>query len=108
MSYDIYLEIDTGSDCLTTVVEVGNYTSNVSPMWTRALGEPLRELDGQNAGHAVALLDTAISAMQAAPAEYREMNPANGWGRYEGALDYLKRLRAACAEHPKTTIRVSS
>ena len=107
MSYDIYLGIDTGAADLTTVYEVGNYTSNVSPMWTRALGQPLSELHGMTAADAVPLLDAGIAALEADPAGFRELNPANGWGRYEGALKYLEELRAGCAEHPKTVVRVS-
>lgn len=105
MSHD--LEIDTGADCLTTVVEVGNYTSNVSGMWSKALGERLAAFDGRNAGESVPLLDKGIKAMQDNREEYEAMNPDNGWGRYEGALGYLERLRGACARHPKTVIRVS-
>jgi hypothetical protein len=107
VSYDVYLEIDTGAECMATVADIGNYTANVSPMWTRALGEPLADLHGRTAGGVVEQLDRAIAAMQAAPGEYEAMNPANGWGRFEGALNYLRDLRAACAEHPKTQIRVS-
>lgn len=107
MSYDVYLEIDTGARDLTMVHEVGNYTSNVSPMWTRALGQPLFELHGMGAAEAVALLDAGIAAMEADPDGFRELGPANGWGRHEGALDYLRELRAGCVEHPKTVIRVS-
>lgn len=107
MSYDIYLEIDTGAEYPATVVDCGNYTSNVSGMWKKALGERLAEFDGRNAGESVPLLDAGIKAMSSSPDEYREMNPANGWGSYEGALTYLVDLRSYCAEHPKTTIRVS-
>lgn len=108
MSYDIYLEIDTGGESPATVYEVGNYTSNVSGMWTQALNDrALYEFDGMAATEAVPLLDAGIAAMEADPAGFRELNPANGWGRYEGALDYLRRLRAGCVEHPKTVIRVS-
>ena len=107
MSHDLYLEIDTGSDCLTTVVDIGNYTSNVSGMWAKALGERLSEFDGRNAGDSVPQLDQAIADMQANRADYEAMNPDNGWGRYGGALEYLRTLRDGCARHPKTVIRVS-
>lgn len=107
MSYDIYLDIDTGGTEPTTVHTVGNYTTNVAPMWRTALGHPLYELHGRNAADAVPVLDTAIAAMQANPDGYRAMNPSNGWGDYDGALDYLQRLRAGCAAHPKTSIYVS-
>jgi hypothetical protein len=35
------------------------------------------------------------------------LEPANGWGRFEGALSYLEELRAGCVAHPKAVIRVS-
>jgi len=107
VSYDIYLEVDTGAEDLATVVEIGNYTSNVAGMWARALGRRLYELGGMNAADALPLLEAAVCAMRADPDGYRELDPANGWGRYEGALEYLDRLRGACARHPKTQIRVS-
>lgn len=107
MSYDVYLQIDTGAEYPATVYEVGNYTSNVSRMWTTALGHPLYELNDRNAGEAVAVLDEAIGRMHAGADEYQAMNPANGWGDYAGALKYLRRLREGCAQHPKTVIHVS-
>lgn len=107
MSYDIYLQIDTGAEDPTTVYEVGNYTTNVSGMWALALGYRLYEVSGRNAGETVPDLDRAIAAMQADPATYQAMNPDNGWGDYSGALEYLRSLRDACVRHPKTQIRVS-
>jgi hypothetical protein len=35
------------------------------------------------------------------------MNPANGWGDYDGALEYLRDLLIACAAHPKAEIHIS-
>lgn len=108
MSHDVYLEIDTGSDTLATVVEVGNYTSNVAGMWRKALGgESLSDFDGRNAGESVEVLAAAVAWMEADPDAYRAMDPDNGWGRYEGASDYLTALLGACREHPKCQIRVS-
>lgn len=107
MSYDIYLEVDTGAEDLTPVVEIGNYTSNVSPMWAQALGCRLMSWTGW--AQRMHCRSWRPGWPQCGPIRpgYRELNPANGWGRYEGALEYLKKLRDACAEHPKTRIRVS-
>jgi hypothetical protein len=107
VSYDIWLEIDTGSEDLATVAEVGNYTANVSGMWATALGHSLGDLDGTNAGAAVEPLAKAVAAMEATPDLYRAIGPANGWGSYDGALGYLRTLRDLCSQHPKTTIRIS-
>ncbi len=110
MSYDVSLEIDTGGpeDTWPDVVEIGNYTSNVSPMWTSALGGTrLREFHHVSCAEAAGPLAEAVKRMEADPAAYQGMNPSNGWGDYEGALDYLRRIAEACAAHPKCRIRVS-
>jgi hypothetical protein len=108
VSYDVSLEIDTGAAEWTEVVEVGNCTSNVSGMWTEALGgvrlaafhlAPCSEVAGP--------LADAVKRMEADPDTYRAMNPPNGWGNYEGALAYLRKLAEACAAHPKCRIRIS-
>ncbi len=110
MSYDIDLEIDTGGpeDTWPIAVEIGNYTSNVSPMWRTALGgKSLREFHHASCSEAAGPLAEAVARMEADPAAYEEMNPSNGWGDYEGALAYLRALAEACAAHPKCRIRVS-
>jgi hypothetical protein len=109
MSYDIYLDIDTGAEEPQTVVEIGNYTSNVFPIWVEALnGRSLREYHGAPCSEAAGPLAEAVKRMEADPDKYREMNPSNGWGDYEGALRYLRSLAEASAEHPKCMIRVSA
>ncbi|NUR38796.1 MAG: hypothetical protein HOV73_01750 [Streptomyces sp.] len=113
MSYDIdlYATIDTGhadGPMTITIAEVGNYTSNVSGMWADAIGHRLFELNGRTAGDALEQLTEAVARMRATPDHYRAMEPANGWGNYDGALQYLDRLRDACESHPKTTIRISA
>lgn len=108
MSYDIDLVIDTGAEEPATVCEVGNMTSNVSPMWGKALGHNLSDLDGRVAGGCVAALARAVSHMQdpANKAAYEAMNPLNGWGDRVGATRYLEDLLRACQKHPKATISI--
>jgi hypothetical protein len=111
MSYSIhlYMNVDTGGPEPTYVelAEIGGYTSNVAPMWTDALGRRLADLKEKNASEALAALQRAVAAMEADTGKYEAMNPPNGWGDYEGALDYLRRLMDACAAHPKATIWIS-
>jgi hypothetical protein len=107
VSYDVWLEIDTGSEEPSTVVELGNYTSNVSPMWCAALGGTLlREYHGAPCSEAAGPLAEAVKRMEADPETYKLMNPANNWGDYDGALAYLRRLAEACAKHPMCTIHI--
>jgi len=108
-SIHLYMNIDTGGPEPTSVelTDIGGYTSNVAPMWTTALGHRLADLKDTNAGDSLPVLQRAVAAMEANPGKYEAMNPPNGWGDYEGALDYLRRLRDACAAHPKATIWIS-
>lgn len=105
MSYDITLVIDTGGAEPVEVYE-DNYTSNVSPMWTKALGRPLASLDGHKAVDICSLLDRAVRHMEDNPGIYAAMDPENGWGDSVGATNVLEVLAAACREHPKTTLKV--
>lgn len=110
MSYDIdlYMTVDTGGSTPVEIViaGVGNYTSNVAGMWSDALGCRLADLNKKTAGDCVPALESAVAAMTADPIKYEAMNPANGWGDYQGARDYLARLRDACSEHPKATVHI--
>lgn len=107
MSYDIWLEMDTGGDEPAQVCEVGNHTWNCGLMFSTALGiESLNDLDGQNAGEWAEKCCQGVNDMLSRPAVYETMNPPNGWGSYETALKYLQTLAIACRKHPKATIRV--
>ena len=106
MSYDIWLTIDTGGREHATVAEVGNYTSNVSPMWTRALGFPLADLHHKNAGGCIASLVEAVARFEDEPEEFSKLNPDNGWGDANGAANYLRRLLEACRKHPLARVEI--
>ena len=87
----------------------------------RALLEVLHRLDGPTAlaaptgraarrmagADAAPLLNDAIKDMAAHPQKYEPMAPENGWGSYDGALNYLIRIREMCMEHPLATIGMS-
>lgn len=87
--------------------DVGNYTSNVSQMWATALGCSLSELHGMPASECIPSLETAVADMEAFPHKYLPMNPDNGWGNYQGALEYLQTLLIACKKHQNTIIDIS-
>ncbi|WP_030777278.1 hypothetical protein [Streptomyces sp. NRRL S-920] len=110
MSYDIalYIDVDTGGPEPKRFWPggPGNYTSNVTPMWEKALGYPLRDLADKRAGDCVADLKRAAADMTANPQTYEAMNPPNGWGDYSGALMYLRDLRDACIAFPDATVDI--
>lgn len=107
MSYDVDLTIDTGRGEYVTVVEIGNMTSNVAPMWRKALPpDGIAGLHGRRCDGVADDLRAAVERMEANPDEYRALNPPNGWGDYAGALEYLDRLAKAARSHPACTIEV--
>lgn len=68
-----------------------NMTSNVAGMW-RVAGADLAAMDGKPAMEVQLILATAVRNMLSEPAKYRALEPDNGWGSYEGCVDYLTKL----------------
>ncbi len=110
MSYDVWMDIDTGGPERAEVCDVGNYTSNLSPLWAWAIdqGEVLsRWLDGRSGDEALPVLDAALARIESAT-DLSEYEPPNGWGSVEGGTEYLRRIRDAAAAHPRAQFRVSA
>lgn len=105
MSYDIWLEIDTGGESPAALTDTWSPTFNLGAMFRLALGHRLTEFNGTLGRDAIPTLENAILEMLKNPAMFKELNPPNGWGSYEGALEFLNELLIACTHHPKATIR---
>ena len=110
MSYDVYFTADVGGPEPVGIAD-RNYTSNVSQMWWTALGcdKSLGDLLDEKplASDLEPTIRRAIAEMMEAPAVFRAMNPPNGWGDYEGALDYLVWIADTCRAYPKARVEVS-
>lgn len=113
MSYDVYLELDveTGQKGDAFTVDCGNYTYNCGPMFYRALkaggfNGGLSDLDGELAGKMSKFLLKATAHMKNNQKIYKKMNPKNGWGDYESALEFLVKITDECIRRPKCKIRV--
>ena len=78
-------------------VYTNNYTHNVTPMWKLAgVYDALYMSEGMIAGSIVGILNEGIQRMTLDPAAYKALEPANGWGNYDGALRFLMAFRDAC------------
>jgi hypothetical protein len=106
MSFSVRLAIDTGGEYNATIADVGDPTYNMAPMFTKALGESIRELDGRTAADVVKQLEEACYDMDERPSIYEALNPPNGWGSYTGARQFLSRFLGLCRDHPKATVEV--
>lgn len=111
MSYDIWLEVDVGGPELAEidVLPHWNYTSNVAPMWRKAMPETdgLAGLAGMKASEAADHLSRGILRMRADPDSYRALNPENGWGDFHSQFLRLEELRDACRRAPRARVGVS-
>jgi hypothetical protein len=106
MSYDVQLVVDTGGPELVLVEDVGNYTSNVAPIFEAALLHPLSELDGRRGTEVRAAVSGALRTMEREQERFEAMNPLNGWGDAKGAYTFLMSIYAACERHPRATVKV--
>jgi hypothetical protein len=79
-----------------------NYTYNVSQMWYEIYpdDEGMVQLDGMTGQEAAPKIQKAIEEMLSKPAKMKKFQPANGWGSYEGFLQFLKDVLEACKECP--------
>lgn len=41
------------------------------------------------------------------PGHFEQFNPSNGWGNYEGLMDFVREYLKACREYPQAEISVS-
>ena len=106
MSYDIALYIDTGGKQFARVTEMRNPTYNLHDMFALALGCRIRDLQDRKAAECIPVLQAAIRQMRRTPARFKKLNPSNGWGDYEGALNTLDWLLEECLQHPKATVYI--
>jgi hypothetical protein len=87
----------------------GNITHNLSGMADEAgLYTPMWRPDECGitiAAQLIPLLETGLAKLEADPARFRLLNPANGWGNYEGLVDFTRDYLAACRKYPQATVR---
>lgn len=118
MSYDIGIEVDghyIDADGLPTLEDFageqhGNHTSNAVRSYRAALpdGKGLPDLNGLPCPEAAELLAVGVKHMEEHPNEHRALAPANGWGTYESALNYLRFALALCRAFPSARFSVSA
>jgi len=60
--------------------------------------------------HAKDLIDPltiGLALMKSDPPRFAQHNSSNGWGSYEGFLDFVENYLAACIENPDALIEVN-
>lgn len=85
-----------------------NYTWNCGDMFREALqvNDIYDDLSGKTGKKMQPILKKGIEEMQKKPTKYKKMNPKNGWGNYDGALQVLKELYQACLKNPRYKFKI--
>lgn len=55
----------------------------------------------------IPFLGSGIKKLEEDPEFFKQYNPPNGWGSYNGLVNWLKELLENCKEHPNAKIEVS-
>lgn len=104
MSYDVSLVVDVGGkEPATLLVLNENYTWNVAPMFLVSVGSTPIDWDGKSAFDVATICARILYDFNADPEKFRRMNPNNGWGSFEGARDFITKIKLACEDAPKAT-----
>lgn len=115
MPYDVSLvRVSVGVDGEVhreTIEDVGNYTSNVRTILISALGEGgIHKLHGKLGYYVAQEMSQAISFMTDPEriSVFKSLEPENGWGSYEGTVQFLREIMAACQRNPLGVVEVYS
>lgn len=106
MSLDVYLKA-----VRPTEVYSANITHNLGRMAKEAgiymhLWRP-DELGITKASELIEPLLRGFEKLASEPEKYRALNPENGWGSYEGLLNFVSEYLDACEDNPDAEVRVS-
>lgn len=92
-------------------IYAANITHNLNGM-AAAVGlyEPLWRPDENNwtkASDLIPLLEAGLEKLKVDPEQYGKLAPSNGWGTYEGLVEFTEKYLAACKANPEARVEVS-
>ena len=109
MSLDVSLTLDGGAGHSATAYEA-NITHNLTKMASEAgLYEACwkpEELGVTTAKQLAPFLSVGLVRLVNDPERFRSFNPANGWGDYDGFVEFVRKYRDACLMYPKAEVSV--
>lgn len=109
MDFYLFADVDLGGkEPHELKLYWSNATHNLSPMWHKAgIYDALYDSKDKEAGTIIPALRTGLKEMIIHRKEYEKLNPPNGWGDYNGALEFLAGVLDACENTPKARIWIS-
>lgn len=113
MSLDVYLEIGPCEHCGREAEAVWDYniTHNLNKMADEAgiyfaLWRP-EEIGITKAKQLIEPLGDGLKKLLENPTKYKEHNPSNGWGDYDGLVRFVTEYIKACGQYPDANVRAS-
>ena len=96
---------------MTDRVFHANITHNLGKMANeagiyQALWKP-EEIGITHASQLIEPLKIGLSQLERFPDHFKQFNPENGWGDYEGLADFVCEYLEACLKYPEARIEVS-
>lgn len=87
-----------------------NITHNLNKMADaagiyQALWRP-EEIGITKAGQLAPLLRDGLKKLEADPEKFKQFNPPNGWGDYDGLVSFVRRYLVACEDYPDADVDV--
>lgn len=71
----------------------------------KALWRP-EELGITKASQLIAPLGTGLDELLSNPEHFKAFNPTNGWGDYDGLVNFVKNYIKACVDYPDAQVEV--
>lgn len=69
----------------------------------KALWRP-EEIEITTAYQLVEPLTEGLTLLKGDPERFRVLNPANGWGSYEGLIEFVEKYLEACKQYPTASV----
>lgn len=87
-----------------------NITHNLNKMASEAgiykhLWRP-DEINITKASQLVTPLKMGLAVLETDPERFKEFNPSNGWGTYEGLVEFTRNYLGACEQYPEAQVSV--
>ena len=91
-----------------TAVYDANITHNLNKMASEAgiykeLWRP-EEVGITKAGQLIKPLQEGLALLKSDPERFKHLNPENGWGSYEGLVEFVEKYLEACVESPDAEV----
>lgn len=92
----------------TNEVYSRNITHNLNTMAEeagiyKAMWRP-EEIGIERAKQLIEPLEVGLEKLKADPERFKEFNPSNGWGTYEGLVDFVEDYLSACRRWPEAKV----